>query len=1411
MSTQISLVSATPVGLATIRLRFSTTPKAEDATEADDALNPANYVISGSSTNYVTSAVAVEDDLFAVDLFLAARMAVGSWTLAATSLVSSDGGALIFPDSIIFSVTSVNSQGSLSGGAVNMDVINVLRKHLGSALKGPSWDAVIEGMAAGDATCWNNAKLAFDQLFITSSSGRYLDRNAGDQGIRRPAGVEMADELFRELAVIAKSEKLTQQSLLDILEVFYGVDALRASISTTVNEPYVLENGDDLVLMLDGSQEVTVTFERSEFARMSAALAIEVAAAITRTLRTAGSQGYAATVVDPETGEEGVRIYSGSLGLGSSIQVVGGRSQTELLFPESLFQETGAAPFAIWNATLSTDTPGNVRFTETSGMYDLNQVRQGDLVYIYGTEFAASANQGVFAIREVSVSYSGPTLVQWFEIENPSGTAQNPITQTLFKSLMFIRPVRKTIYDSDRHVIVAETGNGVDVTLPATTKVTRQPGSGAYVRGRREPDGIVLPEDGLKFFMEADYGVTESGGFVSDVLDKSPEGNHVAQTNPLYEPTFVLNAINGHPGIDFNGQPSVAGVITPYLENTLTSLIADGGPRTVISVVKPQAEEGGSIMAFRVGSPDYVAYLINFLGTQFAWSDGFSAISMTTPVDYTGVPLLVEHSNDAAAQFGLNINGSAIPLSSTTIFAESGTTGFTVGNRQVSNTGSYDQGFNGIISMLMVYNRILTDAELTIIRKYVKLKYNIDAGVTVTDGGAAILDLASLVRANGIVTARTIGDHGMVAGDQVIIDGVRATNDQPNITPGTPSGVYVGNIAAGETDASLKTTTSETGTFEGYGQRAFRLAEGMALIVGGIKTGGIVVPEPQVVEITSETILSDGSRQQDYLWTRLATHTTSTGHREFGASMLEDGRVLVTGGTDGTDAAGASNGLWNLFTYTRSPVQDTMVTGALPGVRAGHGQASLQDGRAIICGGWVVNNTPISTTRRFDNLTNAWSAVTSMNTARMRHVAITLLDGTVLVIGGQTTANNALNTCEIYDPNGDTWEYTGRMSIARTAFTAVVLPDGRVLVLGGRGYNPIQGSVLADQASCEIYDPVTHIWAPINPMSVARRYPIVEYLPERNTLLVCGGLGSTKIETLDLTTMKWSVLASRLGTAYHQSAGAIIGEDTFAVIGGIDNTDLVLGSTDNVNFLTVPGHDTFGGGGLNGLHRVLSAPDATSFTYTTDGHDSYAEAAAGATATPTAALTGLAGIPGPYVYDLDAGVATTGTETTLTTPLSAGQSYQSIEVGDASEFPDEEGYLVFNFGQATQVSPVKYLGRLSSTELLLDAGFVFTHDVDAGDVVTLLSGRTPFQPAEDAVAGNFYLTGSAAGRVAAEAAVADTVAAGVDLNKTIVYPGDSGVGGEGRLTHGAPKLSDIVQIFGGDDLDAEMAALRSQS
>lgn len=184
-------------------------------------------------------------------------------------------------------------------------------------------------------------------------------------------------------------------------------------------------------------------------------------------------------------------------------------------------------------------------------------------------------------------------------------------------------------------------------------------------------------------------------------------------------------------------------------------------------------------------------------------------------------------------------------------------------------------------------------------------------------------------------------------------------------------------------------------------------------------------------------------------------------------------------------------------------------------------------------------------------------------------------------------------------------------------------------------------------------------------------------------------------------------------------------------------------------------------------------------------------------------------IKGPYLLDPDAGLSVTNTDTTTVSALGIHQHYGSVDTADATSFPDAPGYIVFGYGYGYEVGPVKYLGRISNTALALDYGFEFPVSIPVGAVVTLLKTKGPYNPADPETIGCCYLTASPAGRVAAAAAVDEMVAVGRDVEKTITYPGDRGLGNEGQPVAGINKISDAVAVWAGNELDDEVDTARA--
>jgi hypothetical protein len=238
------------------------------------------------------------------------------------------------------------------------------------------------------------------------------------------------------------------------------------------------------------------------------------------------------------------------------------------------------------------------------------------------------------------------------------------------------------------------------------------------------------------------------------------------------------------------------------------------------------------------------------------------------------------------------------------------------------------------------------------------------------------------------------------------------------------------------------------------GPTATRLKNGRILVAGGKARTGSVSSRTAAAELYDPTTgkFSPTGSMTDARW----------GHT---ATLLNDGRVLVAGGADFMD--GADN-LKSAELYDPAAGRFTP-TGSMAVGRADHTATLLDDGRVLIAGG--TNSIGLDSAEIYDPATGKFSATGSMTTARQDHTATLLADGRALIAGG--TANGVtgpfgtLASAELYDPGTGRFTATGSMSTHRQGATATLMSDGSVMVTGGRD----QDSTFL--GSAEEYDPAT--------------------------------------------------------------------------------------------------------------------------------------------------------------------------------------------------------------------------------------------------------------------------------------------------------------------------------------------------
>jgi len=213
-----------------------------------------------------------------------------------------------------------------------------------------------------------------------------------------------------------------------------------------------------------------------------------------------------------------------------------------------------------------------------------------------------------------------------------------------------------------------------------------------------------------------------------------------------------------------------------------------------------------------------------------------------------------------------------------------------------------------------------------------------------------------------------------------------------------------------------------------------------------------------------------------------------------GASVvtLADGRTLVMGGVLPDDTPTSAVMLYD------ADVNAMGAVGRLAAARSWHAAAVLKDGRVVVVGG-IVGGTTSAEIEIFDPATGDSEVVATLTTARSRHAAATLLDGTVLIVGGANGGGTPLANAEIFTIDSPTTAAAANsMSTARAGLTATTLLDGRVLIVGGNN-----GS---DLGSAELYYAESQTFDPANTsLNGARSGHSAVLLRHNGGVLIAGG------------------------------------------------------------------------------------------------------------------------------------------------------------------------------------------------------------------------------------------------------------------------------------------------------------------
>ena len=521
--------------------------------------------------------------------------------------------------------------------------------------------------------------------------------------------------------------------------------------------------------------------------------------------------------------------------------------------------------------------------------------------------------------------------------------------------------------------------------------------------------------------------------------------------------------------------------------STLTSAPSPPQPQLSVTVTP------NSITVTRDATQTFTAKVTGTTNTAVTWSVAESAggtidsVGLYTPPQNGAGTFNVI----ATSQANSNVIGVAVvtvPMPQITIAPASvtlhpgGTQTFAASISGLTNTSvnlTIQQNGGGLISSTGLYtapaasgfyNVVATSADETTVTT--------SATVTVATSSSGFTPTGSLNEARGLHTATLL------------------SNNKVLVAYGSNSSAY--NAAAGYAGlSSVELYDPGTGVFTEivfdsgagiYGHTATLLPNGNVLLAGGFVNsiwdyGGISGSSNGAGLYDSTTGIFSGT----------ANMTANRGWHT--ATLLANGKVLIAGGAD-VDPTGEGSTSAELY----DPSTGTFTaTGSMSVGRFQHTATLLQNGKVLIVGGTLeYTSDPVATAEIYDPTTGTFSTTGAMATARKEHTATLLADGRVLVVGGTTSTGELrqTSTAEIYDPSSGFFSIAGSMAEARSLHTATLLPSGKVLVVGGGNEN----------STAEVYDPVTGLFSVTGGMETGRSGHTATLLSNGTVLIAGGGI-----------------------------------------------------------------------------------------------------------------------------------------------------------------------------------------------------------------------------------------------------------------------------------------------------------------
>ena len=305
----------------------------------------------------------------------------------------------------------------------------------------------------------------------------------------------------------------------------------------------------------------------------------------------------------------------------------------------------------------------------------------------------------------------------------------------------------------------------------------------------------------------------------------------------------------------------------------------------------------------------------------------------------------------------------------------------------------------------------------------------------------------------------TLGSVAPVPGGMTIARvGHTATRLQPEEDPTTGLALPAKVLIVGGTDGggtvlgSAEIYDPATNSFAGFaselnpprvGHVAVLLRSGNVLIAGGTDDAGNALATAEIydVELGEFRPLASSFPADEMQVARTRAEGV----------LLPSGRVLIVGGTNGTDVQSSIE----IFDEDDGEIFDsTDVNNDMDEARIAFTLSPTLDSTypAVAAGGMA--SPPTDTLERYDPAAaTSWvKSAQTMRSPRANHLGVLMGDGTILLAGGQTNESGSglTDTADVYDPANDTMDLPfGDLPEPVRGTCATCLVNGRVVIFGG--------------------------------------------------------------------------------------------------------------------------------------------------------------------------------------------------------------------------------------------------------------------------------------------------------------------------------------------------------------------------